>query len=74
MRSSARRKGEKVDKETFDTKVAAIWSIYNAATTLNAAGCSTRVLNEQTAAALRKVTGELGEALANVLETRQQAA
>lgn len=53
-----------MDKETFDKKVAAIWSLYDATLTINSAGLGTRSTSEQTAAALRRGCAELGEALA----------
>ena len=57
-----------MDKETFDKKVAAIWTIYEAAQILNALGCATRVTNESTQALLRKVTAQLGDELANTID------
>lgn len=56
-----------MDKEMFDKKVAAIWSVYTASKTLNDAGVSTRSNLESVQALLRKATAEIGETLASAV-------
>jgi hypothetical protein len=53
-----------VDKETFDKKVAALWDLYSATQQLNKVGASTRAVNENIQALIRKASGDIAEALA----------
>jgi hypothetical protein len=63
-----------VDKETFDKKVAAIWSLYDAAKSLNSFGIATHASNEAVEKMLCQHTAALSNALADALEAKPQAA
>lgn len=56
-----------MDKETFDKKVATIWSLYDATKTLNDAGIGTRATSESSKAAIIKGFAWLGTELGDRL-------
>jgi hypothetical protein len=59
-----------LDKETFDKRTAAIWTLYNAAKTLNDAGLGLRARNEAVQKELCLHTATLANALADSLDAK----